>query len=142
MAACSGSITSWHLCYYPPVETYAGSATVGLWRDASEDGDRFESVEDSERLVSVNVTASIAMVLCVEFELESPQQVEVGDVVGVVLPGTDPIPLVSAGAGDGILYTSATDNQTFAEVPGRALHLYADIGELHIYHTILYTIFE
>ena len=117
------------------METHSGSVRVSLWRNTSRDGVQFELVEDSERLISINVIASIARVLCVEFQLESPQQVEVGDVVGVVLPETTPIPLVStgAGAGAGIVYApSATDDQTFTEIPGRALHLYADIGKLHI----------
>jgi len=82
-------------------------------------------------------------VFCVEEVLNATDYIFVlnGDVVGVVLPSSNLIPVVSSNPGDSSLMKhnhsvnlSSLLTSELISFPGFALHLYANLGKLKLLH--------
>ena len=130
------AVTSWHYCYYTS-EVTAGQTytmTVAVWRlDTSTN--TYRVTAGSSRTLSLVHTATLAKIVCMEETLDSADSVFVmeSDVIGVVLPSSNPIPVISSDpSSTSSLMThpqnaSATDLQLgseFTSLSGTALHLY------------------
>ena len=136
-AMCSDHITSWHYCYYPsaaPVgQTY--TMTVAAWR---LDAGMYQLIQGTSRTITLTPIETNAKIFCKEEALDPVDYVLVceGDVIGVVLPSTNPIPVVSSNAGSGSSLrrhpqnTSPTDllGTEFTEMSDTSLHVYAKLG--------------
>ena len=137
-AMCSDHIISWHYCYYPsaaPVgQTY--TMTVAAWR---LDAGMYRLIQGTSRTITLTPIETKAKIFCKEEALDPVDYVLVseGDVIGVVLPNTNPIPVVSSNAGSGsslrrhLQNTSPTDlmGSEFTDMPNLALHVYAKLGK-------------
>ncbi len=99
-AMCSDHITSWHYCYYPSAapagQTY--TMTVAAWR---LEAGTYLLIQGTNRTISLDPIDTKAKIFCVEETLVPGDYVSVsqGDFIGVVLPSTNPIPVVSTDAG-------------------------------------------
>ena len=138
-AMCSDHITSWHYCYYPSAasvgQTY--TMTVAAWR---LDAGIYRLIQGTSRTITLTPIETKAKIFCKEEALDPVNYVLVseGDVIGVVLPSTNPIPVVSSNAGSGFSLrrhpqnTGPTDlmGSEFAEILNSTLHLYVELGKL------------
>lgn len=108
------------------------TALVGVWRKDGE-GRYLMAEESNLHNITFARTVSLAKILCFESMIPSQreQPVEVGDIVGVVLPVENPAPLVGIGlVGQSTLYTPSTSSSTLRTCqlqvqPNSAPHLHA-----------------
>ena len=143
-AMCAGHITSWHYCYYPSaaVAGQTHSMTVAAWR---LEGGTYQLVQGTNRTLTLIPVQTLAKIFCVEEVLDPADHVavSVGDVIGVVLPSTSPIPVISSNTASPLSSSSSsflmrhpqTENTTnlmaseFRTLSNSALHLYAKLGK-------------
>ena len=139
---CTDTITSWHYCYYPSAAsdsqlTY--TATVGVWR-LNTATNQYELLPGSDYTLSLIQPASTpAKIFCKTEVLQSENyiRVQTGDVAGVSLPTSNPLPIVASGATGYILMTHTALNapmtlliSDLSQASNMALHLYPTIGKL------------
>ena len=134
------AITSWHYCYYPsavtPGQTY--TMTVAVWR-LDTGTNTYRVVTGSSRTITLVPTQTLAKIFCVEETLDSADSVFVmqNDVIGAVLPSSNPIPVVSSDPSSSSSLmrhsqsSSAIDllNSELTSLSGTALHLYGSISK-------------
>ena len=88
---CDGHITSWHYCYYTSaaVAGQTHTMTVAAWRLV---GGTYQLVQGTTRTLTLSPVQTLAKIFCVEEALDPADDVAVsmGDVIGVVLPSTNP----------------------------------------------------
>ena len=137
---CTDTITSWHYCYYPSAaanSTLTYSATVGVWR-MNAAMNQYELIPGSDHTLQlVNPQSTPAKIFC-KTEVLQPMayvHVQTGDVIGVSLPTTNPLPLVASEANGYSLKSHNASNssilQSISLIDGSnmALHLYPTIGK-------------
>ena len=136
------AITSWHYCYYTSAvsagETY--TMTVAVWRLDTSTNTYRVTAGSARRTVSLLHNATLAKIVCMEETLSPADSVSVmeGDVIGVVLPSSNPIPVVSSAPTSSLLRhsqsASAGDllSSEFTDLSGSALHLYGTLGQIVI----------
>jgi hypothetical protein len=135
-AACNGNITSWHYCYYPPAARQTLTMTVAAWR---LEGGTYRLIKGTSRNITLSFIATLAIIFCMEETVDPVDYVLIteGDVIGVVLPNTNPLPVVgsntsSASSMKKHLHNAATADllvSEFTEIPDTALHVYANLGK-------------
>lgn len=113
------------------------SMTVAVWTLDSNVGTYVVSPR-SIRTITLQTVSTLPKIFCVEEVLDVSEYVLVsqGDIIGVVLPSSNPIPLLSSNSGSGVSLlkhsqdTSAMNltSSQFTTMSGTALHLYATIG--------------
>ena len=147
-AECDGVITTWHYCYYPRSAranqgTY--TASVALWRNSSN---QYYVVDGSVTLIELQPVNNSARIFCTQVLLAPANYTEIrrGDVVGVLLPSSNPIPLIGRDEDNTILRDyigrSSPSNVSSNQLQSLAIHLYADIiSSKKIYSIIANTCF-
>ena len=136
--ATENTITSWHYRFYTsgvtPGQTY--TMTVGVWSlDASET--IYLLTAGSSGTITLVPVATLAKVICVEETLNPTDYIFVSqnDVIGVVLPATNAIPVLSSTTGVALTRHSQTTTSSslvrsqFTSVSNSALHLYSNLGK-------------
>lgn len=138
------AVTSWHYCYYPsevtPGQTY--TMTVAVWRlDSSTN--TYRVLQGSSRTISLVPVMTFAKIFCNEHILNSTDYIFIlnEDIIGVVLPNTNQIPVVSSGADSSSFLIKHSQNMTasdllsseFTILSDVALHLYAKLGKAVCY---------
>ena len=94
-----GLLTAWQYCYYtftdPNMLRMTYTASVALWRPGNS-SDQYDLVTGSITRMRLNPVATLATIYCTEMQLDSTHHTEIrqGDVVGVILPPQNPIPLI------------------------------------------------
>ena len=117
--------------------------TVAAW---SLEDDTYRVIPGSSSTISLTPVMTHAKIFCIKETLDSANYVAMaeGDVVGVVLPSSNPIPVVSTNADSSQLMkhsqsTSATDllGSEFTTISDSALHVYANLGmtKCHNYYS-------
>jgi hypothetical protein len=113
--------------------------TVGAWR---LEAGTYQLIEGTSRNVTLSpiATLQLAKIFCVEEALDPVDYVLIssGDVIGVVLPSTNFIPVVSSNAGSGSTLRRHVQNtgtmdligSEFTTMSNTALHVYAKLGKL------------
>ena len=135
---CTGTITAWHYCYYPPnTGTTTLSADVGVWR-LDRVLSRYELVAGSNYTFQLLPESSHAKIVCKNVPLQEGQYIGVNqnDIIGITIPTMNPIPLIaSVATGYSLQRSTQTSPPTtlatseLTELSNMALHLYPDIGE-------------
>ena len=131
------TITSWHYCYYTS-QTTSGQTytmTVGVWRLESSTN-TYTLTQRSSRAVTLTHISTLAKVFCVE-EMPDPVDyvfVALDDVIGVVLPANNPIPVVSFGNSTLLRHSASTLSTSrpvseFTTATNIGLHLYSNLGK-------------
>ena len=94
-----GLLTAWHFCYYtfsdPNMLRRTYTASVALWHPGNS-SDQYDLVTGSITEIRLNPVATLATIYCTQMQLDSANHIEIrqGDVVGVLLPPQNPIPLI------------------------------------------------
>ena len=137
---CTDTITSWHYCYYPSEATDSQltyTATVGVWR-LNTAMNQYELLSGSNYTLSLVQPASKPAKIFCKTEILQPENymhVETGDIVGVSLPTSNPLPIVASGAtGYSLMSQNALSApmtlvmSALSQASNMALHLYPTIG--------------
>jgi hypothetical protein len=137
---CTDTITSWHYCYYPSAAsdsqlTY--TATVAVWR-LNAAMNQYELLPGNNYTLSLVQPASTPAKIFCKTEVLQPEnyvRVQTGDVTGVSLPTSNPLPIVASGATGYTLMTHTALNapvtllmSDLSQASSMALHLYPTIG--------------
>ena len=112
---------------------------MGVWRLVAA-MDQYELLPGSNYTLSLVQPASTpAKIFCKRetLQLEEYVRVETGDVIGVSLPMSNPLPIVASGASDGYNLTAHSalnapvvlEAAALIQAPNMALHLYPTIGK-------------
>lgn len=146
-ATCTNSITKWSYCYYTGAATPGQIYTMiaAVWR-LDSDSNTYQVIEGSNRTITLNPVATKAKVFCKEESLESTGYVSVmrdDDIIGVVLPSSNPIPVIGSNAGSGSSLMRHSQSLTamdlpsseFAGLTGTTLHLYSNLGKTSLCKT-------
>lgn len=142
-AECDGVITAWHYCYYPRSvsanqRTY--TANVALWR-YDNSSHLYNLVDGSVTLIQLQPVNTLATIYCTQLGLSPVNYTKIrrGDLMGVLLPLQDPIPLIGNDSDSNIMISRQLrlTNLTSSELrPERAaMHLYAYVGMCYL-HTL------
>ena len=133
---CAGNISKWHFCYYTQYLTHASrlNMTVAVW--SSYEGS-YAFYPGRFTRISLIHNHTLAKVFCVEHSLSREDYLPVshGDIVGVVLPSVNPIPVIGSGEDtyleritSEVLENISTDSLS----PTRAIwHVEAVIGKIN-----------
>ena len=137
---CTDTITSWHYCYYPSAASKSQltyTATVGVWR-LNTAMNQYELLPGSNYTLSLVQPASTPAKIFCKTEVLQPENyvlVQTGDVAGVSLPTSYPLPIVASEATGYSLMTHTGQNapmmllrSDLIPVLDMALHLYPTIG--------------
>ena len=143
---CTNTITSWHYCYYPSAASDSSltyTAIVGVWR-LNAAMNQYELLPGSNYTLSLVQPASTPARIFCKREILQPEnyvRVETGDVVGVSLPTSNPLPIVASGATGYSLMTHTALNapmtilmSVLTPASDMALHLYPTIGKCTSYY--------
>ena len=135
---CAGLITSWMVCYHPASAPDSDGAAIRAMASASvyrpsEDGQEYRRINELPFPFLFVLDVSAAKIICQEWPLSSDSQlrVNVGDIVGVVLPLTNPAPILSTGVdGSRVLYSDSTGGELLSASQlrpqdGTAIHVHA-----------------
>ena len=154
-----GEISTWNYCYYGDIPEDTYTATVAVWR-YNNVTEQYTVVNGSISILEVVHVARpyLSAIYCEQESLAADGYVtvKVGDIIGVSLPPSNPIPLVG-----NTCESSCEIWQTSGPVPSsistndiaslsKSLHLYADIATAigksmhdvairHYYHYPRYT---
>ena len=133
---CDGNfITKWHFCYYTQYLTDASklNMTLAVWSK-----DRHETSVFLPRFstrISIIHNHTLTKVFCMEHSLSTEDYLPVshGDIVGVVLPSDNPIPVIGSGETNDLKYRSERSLQNIminSLTPTSAImHVEAVIGK-------------
>ena len=137
---CNNHVTKWHYCYYTG-SVMAGttlSMTVGVW-SLDNDTNSYSMSPSSAKTLSVQHVQTRARVFCVEYALNDAESffVSEDDVVGVIFPPSNAIPLVGTISNSLLSTHLYTDNENTTNIsrnslqslPSTVLHLYVSIGK-------------
>ena len=112
----NGLLTAWHFCYYtfsdPNMLRMTYTASVALWRPGNS-SDQYDLVTGSITQIILNPVATLATIYCTEMQLDSTNHTEIrqGDVIGVLLPPQNPIPLIGQIQSESVHFISRYPNQ-------------------------------
>jgi hypothetical protein len=131
-----GVVAAWHYCYYPAaMSTGRHSATVAVWR-YDEVLEQYQQLGGSISILELQAGGELlANIYCTQPLLDAGNCVQIrrGDVVGLVLPSTTPIPMVGKSS-EYFIMASSNDQPPLVNLSASnlvsqtlALHLYADI---------------
>ena len=141
-AECDGWITAWNYCYYRSgvFEGNTYTATVAVWR-FNNDTSQYTVVEDSVTELMLQIDSRPNTDIYCRQEMLDPEyhiRIRQGDIIGVLLPTTNAIPMIGNNNMDGY---EIWVNETAALAPDpsnislsslsaelRSVHLYADIS--------------
>ncbi len=128
-------MTAWHYCYYTEdandsTTTYTASVAVLRFDNTT---DQFILLNGSITLIELRPVDTLARIYCTQEILEPVNSIEIrrGDVIGVVLPTENSIPMIGMQS-DNTLLVRFGDEEVSSDLNGlsaisRALHLYAEI---------------
>ena len=132
------TITSWHYCYYPEAVTLGNTytMTVGVW-SLDSSATTYQLTSGSNRTITLTPVATLAKIFCVLESLDPADYVFVSqnDVIGVTLPASNAIPVLSSASGSSLLRHSEAVNTAsllasgFNTTDNRGLHLYSNLGK-------------
>ena len=114
-------------------------ASASVYRP-SEDGQGYRRINELPFFSPFVRDVTAAKIICQEWPLSSDSQlrVNVGDIVGVVLPLSDPAPILSTGVdGSRVLYSDSTGGELELSASqlrlqdGTAIHVHAT-GKMHV----------
>ena len=136
-AECDGVVTAWHYCYYPGSasanqRTY--TASVALWH-YDNSSNQYYVVDGSVTLIELQPVDTLARIFCTQVLLAPANYTEIRreDIVGVLLPSSNPIPLIGRDEDNTLLRNnigrSSPSNVSSDQLleQSLAIHLYADI---------------
>ena len=137
---CGNHITKWHYCYHTEAATPGAtlSITVAVWSLDTATNTYIVS-PSSIRNITLQPIQTLAKIFCVEESLNETEYVVVstGDLIGVVLPSNNVIPVISSNSESAISmkFSQSEVPLSFLKLEllnstGIALHLYASIGKL------------
>ena len=137
---CGNHITKWHYCYHTEATTPRStlSMTVSVWSwDAATN--TYIVSPNSIRTITLQPVQTLAKIFCVEESLNETDYITVskGDVIGVVLPSSISIPIVSSSTSSERFIMKHSRNDSPLNLScsmlcpeyEAALHLYATIGK-------------
>ena len=109
--------------------------TVGVW-SLDTNTNVYRLTEGSARTITLVPVAMLAKVFCVEETLEASNFVSVtqNDVIGVLLPNDNAIPVLSASTGlslirhNQVVISSSLMASEFSTSSNTGLHLYSNLG--------------
>ena len=154
-ALCSGTVTRWEYCFYPPIDNGTYHILFAIYRQS----DAFPNIPFYQsRSPRLNLTISIDNkvdegFLCNSFFPAEQISVQQGDIIGICLPRTNTLDIVSDTSGehlsgDRLLYRE----DDCSDIPGtifhlpplavlafqekRVAHLYAQIGSKILFYLI------
>ena len=154
-ALCSGTITRWEYCFYPPIDNGTYHILFAIYRQS----DAFPNIPFYQsRSPRLNLTISIDYkvdegFLCSSIFPAEQISVQQGDIIGICLPRTNTLDIVSDTSGehlngDRLLYRE----DDCSDIPGtifhlpplavlafqekRVAHLYAQIGSKILFYLI------
>ena len=120
--------------------------TVATWSFNST-ANTYYLTEGSNHFITLQPTETLPKIFCKEEILDSSEYiyVNVGDIIGVVLPLRNPIPLVSSNSGSSFsllkhsedTITGDLSNSELTTLSQTALHLHTSLGE---HHKIVYSV--
>ena len=128
-AECDGVVTAWHYCYYPQDASDSNTtytASVAVWR-LDNTTDQYILLNGSITLIELQPVDTLARIYCTQEILVNSIEVRRGDVIGVVLPTENPIPMIGMESENILHYSDTLDD--FFESLSSALHLYAEISK-------------
>ena len=137
---CGNHITKWHYCYHTEAATPGStlSMTVAVWSLDTAINTYIVS-PSSIRTITLQPITTLAKIFCVEHNLGETEysMVSPGDVIGIVLPSTNAIPIVSTSAGSEKYIVKHAQNEhplnvvqsKLQAVYETTLHLYATVGK-------------
>lgn len=125
---CAGNIVSWHYCYYSADMALQRSVywiLLHIFREI--DNSPFHRVYSQH--IFLDSEPSNKTFVCQKVMVFKPIPVQVGDFLGLDLPGriSLPIPVIGQGMNGSVLYRDAGD-ASLEKVDGLALHVDAEIG--------------
>ena len=138
---CSDHITKWNYCYYTSDAT-AGQTytmTVAVWR-LDSNTNTYNVLTDTVRIITLQPVTTLAKIFCVEETLDPAEYVQVsqGDVIGAVLPSSNPVPVIGSNTGSTFFslmkhsHNSVAINLLSSELTTlseTALHLYTTLSK-------------
>ncbi len=138
---CSDHITKWNYCYYTSDAT-AGQTytmTVALWR-LDSNTNTYNVITDTVRIITLQPVTTLAKIFCIEETLDPSEYVQVsqGDVIGAVLPSSNPVPVIGSNTGSTFFslmkhsHNSVAINLLSSELTTlseTALHLYTTLSK-------------
>ena len=127
-AECDGVVTAWHYCYYPEDASDSDTTyTASVHLDNTTD--QYILLNGSITLIELQPVNTLKCnIYCTQEILVNSIEVSRGDVIGVVLPTENPIPMIGMES-ENILHYSETLDDLF-RLLNSALHLYAEISKL------------
>ncbi len=139
-AECDGVVTAWHYCYYPEDASDSDTtytASVAVWR-LDNTTDQYILLNGSITLIELQPVDTLARIYCTQEILVNSIEIRQGDVIGVVLPTENPIPMIGMQSENESMILRRLGSDDVAQlrldgplaVVSRALHLYTDIGKL------------
>ena len=136
---CNNHITKWHYCYHTGAATPGStlSMTVAVW-SLDTDTNAYIVSPSSIRTITLQPVQTLAKIFCVEESVNQSEfvQVSLGDVIGVVLPSSNAIPIISSSVDPLIAIKKHPRNESpvdllqsdLSYLSSTALHLYATVG--------------
>ncbi len=124
-----GVVTAWHYCYYPQDardSSITYTAIVAVWR-LGNTTDQYILLNGSITLIELQPVDTLARIYCTQEILVNSIEVRRGDVIGVVLPTENPIPMIGMESENILHYSETLDD--LLRLLNSALHLYAEISK-------------
>ena len=137
-AVCDGVVTAWHYCYYPEDasdSTTTYTASVAVWR-YDDTTDQFILLNGSITLIELQPVDTLARIYCTQELLEPVNYIAIrqGDVIGMVLPIENYIPMIGMESDNMLLMREGSEDLSPSSVLNSssflALHLYVEIGRM------------
>ena len=132
-------VTTWHYCYYPEEVndfTRMYTAIVAVWHldNTSNQYSQYSVVNGSVTLIQLHPVNTLARIYCTQVLLDPVNYTEIrqGDIVGVILPSQNPIPMIGTTSDYTILrnpFILSPSNISSGNLSSVnfAIHLYTDI---------------
>lgn len=132
-------VTAWNYCYYNDSVSDSEvnyTATVAVWRNETSQS-QLIVVGNSVKVVTLQPAYTIAKIFCKKAVLEPMEyfNIRTGDMVGVVLPSINPIPLMGRFSDFAVMRSDIPLNSPYnlslsnLMAEQLAMHLYINIGK-------------
>ncbi len=147
-APCSGTVTTWHVCYYHPSNIWVSTeftAIFQVWSPINRTG-IYQRVLQTLLTANVINFGDTEIYICKDISFDFVIPINEGDVYGAYIPGVNGLRVVSDGfpvenrlllVNSGPNISSVTTSETTQLLTGLELHLTADIGGYSIVSSIL-----
>ena len=147
---CGNYITKWHYCYYTQEATPGStlSMTVAVW-SLNTATNTYTVSPSSIKTITLQPVQTLAKVFCIEESLNETEFVQVSqdDVIGVVLPSSNAIPIISFSLESHKHVLKYSENETPVNVlqynarkeDNVSMHLRATLSKLTIISYVILT---